>query len=85
MNLLGNFTEFKISSSSSPSGYSITWQNKKINVFRADVICTNGIIHVIDRPFVEESDIRVTNPNAATSIYLLSTPLMLLITTIFMM
>jgi hypothetical protein len=36
------------------------WNNKKIYVFRPDVVCTNGIIHVIDRPFLEESDIKVT-------------------------
>lgn len=41
------------------AGYSITWNNKKVNVFRADVICTNGIIHVIDRPFLEEKDIHI--------------------------
>ncbi|CAH1730246.1 unnamed protein product [Chironomus riparius] len=46
--------------------YSITWNNKKINVFRSDVICTNGIIHVIDRPFIEESDIRVSYSTATT-------------------
>ncbi|CAO1432098.1 unnamed protein product [Diamesa tonsa] len=40
--------------------YSIVWNNKNINVFRADVMCTNGIIHVIDRPFIEESDIVVS-------------------------
>jgi hypothetical protein len=28
-------------------------------VFRSDVVCTNGIIHVIDRPFIEEKDVQV--------------------------
>lgn len=49
------------------SGYSILWQNKKIYVYRADVMCTNGIIHVIDRPFIEESDVKVTYVSAATA------------------
>lgn len=41
-------------------GYQIFWRNRWINVFRPDVQCTNGIIHVIDYPLVEESDVMVT-------------------------
>jgi hypothetical protein len=36
-------------------------------VFRSDVVCTNGIIHVIDRPLIEESDIRVSYTSAAAA------------------
>ncbi|KRG01982.1 fasciclin-1 isoform X13 [Drosophila mojavensis] len=40
--------------------YVITWNYKKINVYRPDVECTNGIIHVIDYPLLEEKDIVVS-------------------------
>nr|XP_036217266.1 fasciclin-1 isoform X16 [Bactrocera oleae] len=39
--------------------YVITWNFKKINVYRPDVECTNGIIHVIDYPMLEERDVVV--------------------------
>ncbi|XP_017874303.1 PREDICTED: fasciclin-1 isoform X3 [Drosophila arizonae] len=42
------------------TGYVITWNYKKINVYRPDVECTNGIIHVIDYPLLEEKDIVVS-------------------------
>lgn len=42
------------------AGYSIQWNHRNIPVFRPDVECTNGIIHVIDHPFLVDSDIRVT-------------------------
>ncbi|XP_020715778.1 fasciclin-1 isoform X4 [Ceratitis capitata] len=41
------------------TGYVITWNFKKINVYRPDVECTNGIIHVIDYPMLEERDVVV--------------------------
>ncbi|XP_067618516.1 fasciclin-1 isoform X2 [Eurosta solidaginis] len=41
------------------TGYVITWNYKKINVYRPDVECTNGIIHVIDYPMLEERDVVV--------------------------
>lgn len=41
-------------------GYTLFWNQMAINVFRPDVECTNGIIHVIDHPFLVESDIQVT-------------------------
>ncbi|KAM8703079.1 hypothetical protein ACLKA7_005417 [Drosophila subpalustris] len=40
--------------------YVILWNYKKINVYRPDVECTNGIIHVIDYPLMEEKDIVVS-------------------------
>lgn len=41
-------------------GYYIGWDNEWIHVFRPDVECTNGIIHVIDKVFLKESDMHVT-------------------------
>lgn len=43
----------------SPAGYSILFNNKWIQVHRPDVECTNGIIHVIDYPLLEDSDVIV--------------------------
>ncbi|KAH8310250.1 hypothetical protein KR044_000232 [Drosophila immigrans] len=40
--------------------YVMLWNYKKINVYRPDVECTNGIIHVIDVPLLEERDIVVS-------------------------
>jgi hypothetical protein len=42
------------------TGYYVEWQGEWIHVFRPDVECTNGIIHVIDSVFLKESDVRVT-------------------------
>ncbi|XP_068155177.1 fasciclin-1 isoform X5 [Drosophila tropicalis] len=42
------------------TGYVIIWNYKKINVYRPDVECTNGIIHVIDYPLLEEKDVVVS-------------------------
>ncbi|XP_059609328.1 fasciclin-1-like isoform X2 [Phlebotomus argentipes] len=39
--------------------YSIQFNNRWINVFRPDVECTNGVIHVIDFPLLEESDVKI--------------------------
>ncbi|XP_028030956.1 fasciclin-1 isoform X2 [Bombyx mandarina] len=44
----------------SDKNYYVEWNGHWIHVFRPDVECTNGIIHVIDEPFVLESDIRAT-------------------------
>nr|XP_023012184.1 fasciclin-1 isoform X2 [Leptinotarsa decemlineata] len=38
----------------------INWKGEKIPVFRPNVECTNGIIHVIDAPFLKEGDIQVS-------------------------
>lgn len=40
--------------------YIIHWNEQKIPVFRANVECVNGIIHVIDAPFLKKDDIRVS-------------------------
>lgn len=50
---------------SSSTGYYIYWNLKWIHVFRPDVECTNGIIHVIDKPFFEQGDMYVPG-NTAT-------------------
>ncbi|KAK4882064.1 hypothetical protein RN001_005383 [Aquatica leii] len=42
----------------------IHWRGQKIPVFRPNVECTNGIIHVIDVPFLQEDDIRVIRDSA---------------------
>ncbi|GFG33414.1 hypothetical protein Cfor_04085, partial [Coptotermes formosanus] len=44
----------------SDKSYYVEWQGEWIHVFRPDVECTNGIIHVIDAVFLKESDVRVT-------------------------
>lgn len=44
----------------SDKSYYVEWQGEWIHVFRPDVACTNGIIHVIDAVFLKESDVRVT-------------------------
>lgn len=37
-------------------------------MFRPDVECTNGIIHVIDAVLLKESDVRVTGTASVTSL-----------------
>lgn len=44
----------------SEKSYYIEWNNEWVHVFRPDVKCTNGIIHVIDSVLLRESDIQVT-------------------------
>ncbi|XP_023702117.1 fasciclin-1 isoform X3 [Cryptotermes secundus] len=47
----------------SDKSYYVEWQGEWIHVYRPDVECTNGIIHVIDSVFLKESDVRVSgNP-----------------------
>jgi len=53
----------------SDSSYYIEWNNEWIHVFRPDVECTNGVIHVIDSVLVQESDIQVSSaPSLALSL-----------------
>ncbi|CAH0725262.1 unnamed protein product, partial [Brenthis ino] len=56
----------------SDKNYYVEWNGRWIHVFRPDVECTNGIIHVIDEPFVLESDIRATGSAATTCFYTLT-------------
>ncbi|XP_076395949.1 fasciclin 1 Fas1 domain-containing isoform X3 [Megachile rotundata] len=51
-----------------PENYQIEWGGKWISVFRPDVECTNGIIHVIDEVFLKDSDVRVTGTASITSL-----------------
>nr|XP_031840103.1 fasciclin-1 isoform X3 [Nomia melanderi] len=45
--------------------YQIEWDGEWIRVFRPDVECTNGIIHVIDKVFLKDSDVRVKGSDAS--------------------
>ncbi|KAL9890050.1 fasciclin-1-like [Glossina fuscipes fuscipes] len=36
--------------------YIVSWRTQAITVYRADVLCTNGIIHVLDFPLMEKDD-----------------------------
>ncbi|XP_043590213.1 fasciclin-1 isoform X3 [Bombus pyrosoma] len=49
-------------------GYQIEWEGIWIRVFRPDVECTNGIIHVIDAVLLKDSDIRVTGTASISSL-----------------
>nr|CAD7405295.1 unnamed protein product [Timema cristinae] len=46
-------------------GYYVEWQGEWIHVFRPDVECTNGIIHVIDSVFLKAGDVRVSGGGVA--------------------
>ncbi|XP_076656486.1 fasciclin 1 Fas1 domain-containing isoform X2 [Halictus rubicundus] len=48
--------------------YQIQWNNLQIRVFRPDVECTNGIIHVIDGVFLKDSDVRVKGSASVISL-----------------
>lgn len=48
-------------------GAQFEWQGEWVKIFRADVNCTNGIIHVIEQVLVTEADVRVTG--AALSVF----------------
>ncbi|XP_052121973.1 fasciclin-1, partial [Frankliniella occidentalis] len=50
----------KANGATNGTGYYLKWQNEEILVHRADVECTNGIIHVLDGVFLKDSDVRVT-------------------------
>ncbi|XP_066589755.1 fasciclin-1 isoform X2 [Prorops nasuta] len=58
--------------------YQILWNEKWIRVFRPDVECTNGIIHVIDDVFMKEGDVKVTGSASSLS-FVASHLLMILI------
>ncbi|XP_072396208.1 fasciclin-1 isoform X1 [Diabrotica undecimpunctata] len=49
------------------TSFIIVWKGEKIPVFRPNVECTNGIIHVIDAPFLKESDIQVSGAGFVAS------------------
>ncbi|XP_057656027.1 fasciclin-1 isoform X1 [Diorhabda carinulata] len=43
------------------TSFIIVWKGRKIPVFRPNVECTNGIIHVIDLPMIRDEDIIVAS------------------------
>ncbi|XP_017761182.1 PREDICTED: fasciclin-1 [Eufriesea mexicana] len=49
-------------------GYQIEWEGNWIQVFRPDVECTNGIIHVIDAVLLKDGDVRVTGTATMSSL-----------------
>nr|CAD7574498.1 unnamed protein product [Timema californicum] len=49
----------------SDKSYYVEWQGEWIHVFRPDVECTNGIIHVIDSVFLKAGDVRVSGGGVA--------------------
>ncbi|KAK6617553.1 hypothetical protein RUM44_005141 [Polyplax serrata] len=51
-------------------GYVIDWRGESIPVFRPDVHCTNGIIHVIDRVLLQDSDVRINGEPRSQSVSL---------------
>ncbi|XP_063906710.1 fasciclin-1 isoform X2 [Zophobas morio] len=44
--------------------YIIHWKGERIPVFRPNVACTNGVIHVIDAPFLQDGDVQVSKAAA---------------------
>ncbi|OAD54579.1 Fasciclin-1 [Eufriesea mexicana] len=48
--------------------YQIEWEGNWIQVFRPDVECTNGIIHVIDAVLLKDGDVRVTGTATMSSL-----------------
>ncbi|XP_045469437.1 fasciclin-1 isoform X6 [Harmonia axyridis] len=40
--------------------YTIHWNGEKIPVYRPDIECTNGVIHIIDKPLLQESDVHIS-------------------------
>lgn len=41
--------------------YTIHWNGERIPVYRPNVECTNGIIHIIDMPLLQESDVHISS------------------------
>ncbi|KAF5296314.1 hypothetical protein FQA39_LY12531 [Lamprigera yunnana] len=41
--------------------YTIYWRNKVIPVYRANYLCNNGIVHVIDELFINEEDLQISD------------------------
>ncbi|XP_055681274.1 fasciclin-1 isoform X2 [Lutzomyia longipalpis] len=61
------------------SGYAIQFNNRWINVFRPDVECTNGVIHVIDFPLMEESDMKINVASVSSTATLIKSSLIQII------
>nr|XP_029717678.1 fasciclin-1 isoform X1 [Aedes albopictus] len=74
-------------SSSLQSGFFIQWRetNKWIPVFRPDVECTNGVIHVIDAPLVRDHDITTSGSSSSSIGSYLTTVVITLANTVLLM
>ncbi|XP_029717641.2 fasciclin-1 isoform X3 [Aedes albopictus] len=74
-------------SSSLQSGFFIQWRetNKWIPVFRPDVECTNGVIHVIDAPLVRDHDITTSGSSSNSIGSYLTTVVITLANTVLLM
>lgn len=59
--------EIKVTESEADKSFYISWRNQNIHVYRPDVECINGIIHVIDSVFLTEADIQVNGAPQALS------------------
>ncbi|KAK0079745.1 hypothetical protein PV325_000871 [Microctonus aethiopoides] len=56
----------RLPTTSGSGGYQIEWMGSWVHVFRPDVTCTNGIIHVIDGVFLMPDDVTVTDVNSGS-------------------
>uniref|UniRef100_A0A8D9EBW2 Fasciclin-1 n=1 Tax=Cacopsylla melanoneura TaxID=428564 RepID=A0A8D9EBW2_9HEMI len=59
--------EIVVTESEADKSFYISWRNQNIHVYRPDVECINGIIHVIDSIFLTESDIQVNAGRTITA------------------
>lgn len=73
----------KIRVKESDKSYYLEWQGERIHVFRPDVECTNGVIHVIDSPLLKESDVIVTGGSMPSSLLLTPSALLAQLVTLF--
>ncbi|XP_044756737.1 fasciclin-1 isoform X2 [Coccinella septempunctata] len=58
--------------------FTIHWNGERIPVYRPDIECTNGIIHIIDMPLLQESDVHISG---ASMLWITSHLLLLTLTT----
>lgn len=42
--------------------YTVSWANERAQVVRPNIICTNGIIHIIDTVLMKPDDVTVAYP-----------------------
>uniref|UniRef100_A0A1B0A9Q9 FAS1 domain-containing protein n=1 Tax=Glossina pallidipes TaxID=7398 RepID=A0A1B0A9Q9_GLOPL len=59
--------------------YILSWRTQAITVYHADVLCTNGIIHVLDFPLMEKDDFGAAATSYNINFYLHFIILMLFI------
>ena len=52
------------------TAYLFEWNGKWVRVVRPDVLCTNGVIHVIDTVLLRDFDMSVTAPSSASSLFI---------------